>query len=190
MIFLLFMQAYAIDPKNIAQEKMKNPESCLDRAYDFAVDKDKESLDGDRDNDKQYTVINAQCCCALQINNLFKEKTIEMTGRVNPAMDTLTESLRNQLESSDLKIKELVHLKYANSLYSFYDKDGVAMQQNELDMYTDGDGCLDKFTFRIPEKDRKNVYREGILKEVLAMLHEWKGASEMLIEKNMKEMIE
>jgi hypothetical protein len=167
-------------------------EDCLDRSYGFSVNGMTEnSLKNRRAQDLIFSpFINLSCCCDRDIINLFKKESKEITHRVNPAMDTLTKALRNQLESSDLKIKELVHLKYVNALYSFYDKDGAAAAKPVLDMEPDGDGCIDEFTFKVPVKNRKQVSREGILKEILSTLYKWKDTRDILMGKNMIEMVE
>ena len=112
--------------------------------------------------------------------------------RTNPAVDFLIEALRNQRVSSDIKIEELVHLKYANAIYSFYDKDGEKMKKKKLTMpKSDKDGCVDTITFRklkLEDRERKGVYREGMLKDILALLYARDKGDKMIVEKNMMKM--
>jgi len=180
ILTILISYSYAVDP-------------CLDRAYKFATNKTKSVLTAERKEDTNYIFVDSECCCTYNILSLFSEKTKKITGRVNPAMDTLTKALVHQLKASDEKIKELVHLKYANALYSFYDKDGVKMKQKKLDLKPAGDGCQEPFVFRKLKKEdkkRKSIYREGILIEILSTLHHWRGTRETEIEKNMRGMVE
>jgi len=166
---------------------------CLDRAYKFATSKTKSDLDAERKEDLSYIFVDPTCCCTYNILSLFEDKTEDITGRVNPAMDTLTKALVHQLKASDEKIKELVHLKYTNALYSFFDKDGVKMKQKKLDLKPAGDGCQEPFKFRVLKKDdkkRKSIYREGILLEILSTLHHWRDIREIQIQDNMKGMVE
>jgi len=167
-------------------------DNCLEKSYKSAnIDKD------DRKNDLDYSSCIAQgvlCCCTSNIISLFKDKTKDITRkRVNPAVDNLIKALRNQRLSSDIKIEELVHLKYANTIYSFYDKDGKKMKKKKLTMPKDAeDGCKDEIKFRkltTEDKNRKGVYREGLLKEILDMLHAWGKSDDMIAKKNMIKII-
>jgi len=163
-------------------------DNCLEKSYKSAnINKD------DRKNDLDYSSCIAQgvlCCCTSNIISLFKDKTKDITrNRVNPAVDNLIKALKNQRLASDIKIEELVHLKYANALYSFYDKDGEKMKKKKLTM---PNGCRDEIKFRelkAEDKKRKGVYREGLLKELLAMLHAWGKSDDIITEKNMIKVI-
>jgi len=178
--------------------KYQNAE-CTDRAYEFATkttpnpQNDKKGVENERTEDLQYItgIGTTTCCCKEQILGLFKEKTGDITGRVNPAMDTLTQSLMNQLRASDIKILELVNLKYANTLYSFYDI-GTGVKTNELNLKANDDGCQEAaFKFEYKGKgERAKYYRDGLLKEILVVLKKWKGISEAGTEKNIQEMVE
>ena len=171
-----------------------NPDYCLDKAYPSAIGETKESIDGVREEDLNYSIFSAgKCCCSSQIKGLFKEKTKKIThDRVNPAVDLLIQSLRNQRMASDIKIEELVHLKYVLAIYSFYNEDGKEMSNKELSMpANDDDGCKPVITFLKPKDlNRKGVYREGILKEMLAMLHAWKKSDKIIAEKNMIKLVQ
>jgi len=164
---------------------------CMDKAYPSATGKTKKKIENERKKDLEYaSCFDPVCCCSSQIISLFKKKTKSMTyDRTNPATDFLIEALRNQRVSSDIKIEELVHLKYANAIYSFYDKDGEKMKKEKLMMPTDDeDGCVDTITFRklnLGDLDRKGVYREGMLKDILALLHAWQKDSKMVEKNNM-----
>ena len=161
-------------------------DECLDRAYILGVGNTKNTLEGQRDEDTQYHFVPAICgiYCTQWILDRVKETTLGITEtRVNPAVDKLIESLRNQLLSSDTKIKELVHLKYVNALYSFYDKE----DKNEALLSSNVDGCGEVFEFPATH-NTQDFNREGILKEILKLLHYWDKASKMIYEKNMKEM--
>lgn len=167
-------------------------DNCLEKSYKSAnIDKD------DRKNDLDYSSCIAQglwCCCTSNIISLFKDKTKDITRkRVNPAVDKLIKALKNQRLASDIKIEELVHLKYANTLYSFYDKDGEKMKKKKLTMpKDDDDGCKDEIKFRelkTEDKDRRGVYREGLLKEMLTMLHTWRKSDDIITEKNMMKLV-
>jgi len=165
---------------------------CLDKSYKAAVGKDKSGITTDREEDWRYNTTDSSCCCTDGILDVFKEKTKDITNkRVNPAVDKLIEALRNQRMASDDKIKELVHLKYVNTLYSFFDKTNEEMKSKTYTM-PDEDGCIDVVTFRKLEKDdlnRNGVYREGILKETLSLLHAWKKSVDMIAEKNMIKVV-
>ena len=162
---------------------------CLDLSYESAkVNKT------DRTKDLDYSKCQSKnpgaCCCTSNIIELFKDKTEDITRkRVNPAVDTLIKALKNQRLASDIKIEELVHLKYVNTIYSFYDKDGEKMKNKKLNMpKDDDDGCEEEIKFReltTEEKNRQGVYREGLLNDVLAMLHAWEKSDKMIRNKNM-----
>ena len=140
---------------------------CLDLSYESAkVNKT------DRTKDLDYSKCQSKnpgaCCCTSNIIELFKDKTEDITRkRVNPA----------------------VHLKYVNTIYSFYDKDGEKMKNKKLNMpKDDDDGCEEEIKFReltTEEKNRQGVYREGLLNDVLAMLHAWEKSDKMIRNKNM-----
>jgi len=167
-------------------------EYCLDTSYKSAIGETQKGIKSIRDVDLDYSNFSdAQCCCSAQIKGLFKEHTKKMMKRLNPATDNLIKALRNQRMASDIKIEELVHLKYVLAMYSFYNEDGKKMGTEKLTM-PDEDGCIGTITFRKLEKEdleRKGVYREGILKEILAMLHAWGKSDKMIAEKNMIKMV-
>ena len=168
-------------------------DDCLEKSYSSAnINKDDRSKD--LDFSLCYLRNFGQCCCTYNIVSLFKDRTKDITrNRVNPAVDNLIKALRNQRLASDIKIEELVHLKYANALYSFYDKDGEKMKKKKLTMpKDDDDGCKDEIKFRklkAEDKKRKGVYREGLLKEMLTMLHSLGKIDDIITEKNMIKVI-
>ena len=170
-------------------------EDCLTKSYKSAIGVTKERIEDERKEDLNYSsCAGLMCCCSSQIKGLFKEKTKDMTHkRVNPAVDKLIEALRNQRQASDIKIEELVHLKYVNALYSFYDENGTEMKKEKLTMPdSNEDGCEKEIIFRkLEAKDliRTDVYRQGILKEVLALLHAWEKSEKMIVEKNMIKIV-
>jgi len=163
---------------------------CLDKSYISAIGKKKPAITTERNNDLDYSsCVDVACCCIDEIKALFKEKTKKMTHeRVNPAVDKLIEALRNQRMASDDKIKELIHLKYINTLYSFYDEDGKTRTSDTFTM-PDEDGCISTITFNKTDQNRKGVYREGILKEILSMLNAWEQSADMITEKNMLKLV-
>jgi len=171
-------------------------DKCLDKSYESAIGYDRQGIKQERKKDLDYSsCIDPKCCCTEQIKSLFKKDTKRITQkRVNPATDYLIEALRNQRVASDIKIEELVYLKYVNSIYSFYDKDGKKMKKKKLTMpASNDDGCKETITFRKLEAadlKRKGVYREGLLKEILAMLHAWEKSDDMIVEKNMIEIVQ
>jgi len=166
-------------------------DKCLDKSYESAIGKKKKAIEQVRQKDLEYSsCMDPTCCCTIGIQNLFKDKTESMThDRVNPATDQLIEALRNQRVASDIKIEELVYLKYINTIYSFYDGEGEEMKNKKLNMPKNNhDGCKEPITFRkltTEDLKRKGVYREGLLKEILAMLHAWGKSDDMISEKNM-----
>jgi hypothetical protein len=165
-------------------------EDCLTKSYRAAIGTTQTNIEQTREDDLQYNFTDLSCCCTKQINALFQKKTESMTHRVNPAVDRLIEALQNQRKASDIKIEELVHLKYVNTMYSFFDKD--PMKNEKLRMPDDTqneDGCQDEIVFRkADETNRKGTYREGILKEILTMLHAWEKSEKMIVNKNMIKM--
>ena len=165
-------------------------EDCLTKSYIAAIGKNKTEIDPDRKEDLDYSsCIDLMCCCSSQIRDLFSEKTEKMTHqRVNPAVDNLIMALKNQRKASDIKIEKLVHLKYVNAIYSFYDKDGATMKNEKLTMPSE-DGCEDVITFKTPDISRKGVYREGLLKEILALVNAWEKSDKMIENKNMIKML-
>jgi len=173
---------YLVDRK---PDKTIAADYCLDKSYRAAIDKTQKKIKEVRDEDLDYSSCTQfTCCCAQNIQSLFKKHTKDMTHvRLNPAVDALIRALRNQRIASDKKIQEIVYLKYTLSLYSFLDKDGTKMARKFIDIPYKIDGC-EKFTFREPEKNRKEFYREGILKDTLEILHEWKRGVKMIEKKN------
>jgi hypothetical protein len=145
---------------------------CEERAYDLGVGESKSSLESKRSNDKQYNSM--ICPCASQINSDVKDATLKITEkRVNPATDILIKSLENQLIASDTKIRELVNLKYLNNIYSFYGKNDTS----GATLSSTVDGCGVAFNFPAVS-NVKAFYREGILEEILSILHSWKSSAE------------
>ena len=157
-------------------------DNCLDLSYLRATGETQATINQERINDLQYTFSDHKCCCTEEILNLFRTETHDITyGRVNPAMDLLATSLRNQFLVSDLKIKLLVNLKYVNSLYSFYDKE----KENNATVVlkSNVDGCK-PFIFKARlHGDRKKIYREGILLEMLDYLDSWDKIEQTLVER-------
>ena len=165
-------------------------DACSDLAYTRATGDTESSLNSQRTQDLLYVCPgDVTCCCSGDILDTFKDDTEDIThNRVNPAMDLLAESLRNQFEASDLKIKELVNLKYVNALYSFYDTD-TNSKSSTFTLESDVDGCGTPFVFPIKHHiDRKKLHREGILKQILEVLHHWKNTSDVQTLKNIKEL--
>ena len=161
---------------------------CLDKAYVKSTGDDKATLDSEREAELVFGCEGEPCClCGSEIVSLFEQDTKDITqNRVNPATDNLVESLRNQYEASDLKIKELVNLKFVNSMYAFYDKKDKSVSPT----MSDDDHCME-FSFDAGEKSmRDELFREGILLETIETLHHWRTSSDSLILKNCKEVSE
>lgn len=161
-----------------------NKSQCLDKAYRKSTGDDEKTLNSERTSELNFVCTGEPCCqCGMQIVKIFEDDTKDITqNRVNPATDNLVESLRNQYEASDLKIKELVNLKFLNSIYSFYDKKNKSITAN----ISDNDHCMD-FSFDAGESLRRDeLFREGILLETLKTLHYLRTSSDALIIKNCK----
>lgn len=143
---------------------MLNAADCTQRAYSLGVGESKSSLALERASDKIY--LTGSCGCYAVVNTIVKSTTLGITeNRVNPATDLLIESLKNQLVDSDTKIRELVNLKYVNSMYSFYDKqDGKGSV-----LSSSVDGCGENFVFPAT-LNAKPQYRQGILLEIVSVL--------------------
>jgi len=176
----------------IAQESLAK-EYCLDKSYQSAIGMNEKNIKKIRKEELDYSDLSdPNCCCSAQIKGLFQESTKDMMDiRLNPATDNLIKALRNQRMASDIKIEELVHLKYVLAMYSFYNEDGKKMGTEKLTM-PDEDGCIGTITFRKLEKkdlERKGVRREGILKDILSILHAWGKSDKMIAEKNMIKMV-
>lgn len=154
-----------------------NLQSCLDRAYILALDQNWSEVNASRTQDGSNFNFSVNgdfgCCCKGWIKSYIKDITLDITeNRVNPATDILLKSLRNQFKSSDVKIRELVNLRYINSLYSFFTYDS-----NDSSLTSSVDGCGEPFKFKgVSGSGRWR--REGLLLEMINTLHEWSAMND------------
>jgi len=93
-----------------------------DKAYDDTVYQNSNSLDKSRIEDSEFSYFDPFCCCNDWILDLFRERMEKDNKKVNPATDTLINSLSMMYESIDLMLKEVKNLRVTNGIYSFRDK--------------------------------------------------------------------
>jgi len=138
-------ETYIIKRFSDCDENRTEYENYAEDAIELSTGGSPEELLIDRTKDLVYIFIDPLCCCNLKILELFKDHTKNIAERTNPATDNIMKVLASNLETNDLKVKRLVNLKYANSIYSFYDLNKTQVEQlkKEREKPTmNGEGCV------------------------------------------------
>jgi hypothetical protein len=95
------------------------PRDYLDDAYHEALGQSRSSISTERITD--LILPTAGLCALAPVNTTVTQHSIAIGRRLNPATDNIIKALSYNLETSDLKVRKIINLKYANSIYSFYD---------------------------------------------------------------------
>ena len=103
---------------------------------------DTNTLDAQRKDDLNFQFTDTKCCCNDKILSLFRDRTDNENQRVNPAVNTMLQSLAEMEKTIRLRVKEVENLKQINAMYSF---DRIAyIQPKTKTKYEDSDiSCRD-----------------------------------------------